>query len=55
MPTKRVLLADDNAVARSFVCQLFELQSDFEIAGEAENGPLNRQALLQRSGAALVI
>ena len=38
MPTKRVLLADDNAVVRSFVRQLFELQPDFEIAGEAENG-----------------
>ena len=38
MPTKRVLLVDDNAVVRSFVRQLFELQPDFEIAGEAENG-----------------
>ena len=38
MPTKRILLADDNAVVRSFVRQLFELQPDFEIAGEAENG-----------------
>ena len=38
IPTKRVLLADDNAVVRSFVRQLFELQPDFEIAGEAENG-----------------
>src|SRR6202140_4036570 len=38
MPTKRVLLVDDNAVVRSFVRQLFELQSDFEISGEAENG-----------------
>jgi DNA-binding NarL/FixJ family response regulator len=38
MPTKRVLLVDDNAVVRSFVRQLFELQLDFEIAGEAENG-----------------
>jgi DNA-binding NarL/FixJ family response regulator len=38
MPAKRVLLVDDNAVVRSFVRQLFELQSDFEISGEAENG-----------------
>jgi DNA-binding NarL/FixJ family response regulator len=38
MPTKRVLLVDDNAVVRSFVRQLFELQPDFEISGEAENG-----------------
>jgi DNA-binding NarL/FixJ family response regulator len=42
MPTKRVLLVDDNAVVRSFVRQLFEFQSDFEISGEAENG---REAL----------
>jgi DNA-binding NarL/FixJ family response regulator len=38
MPTKRVLVADDNAVVRSFVRQLFESQPDFEISGEAENG-----------------
>ena len=38
MPAKRGLLVDDNAVVRSFVRQLFELQSDFEISGEAENG-----------------
>ena len=38
MPTKRVLLVDDNSVVRSFVRQLFELQPDFEISGEAENG-----------------
>ena len=38
MPTKRVLLVDDNSVVRSLVRQLFELQPDFEISGEAENG-----------------
>ena len=38
MPTKRILLVDDNAVVRSFVRRLFESQSDFEISGEAENG-----------------
>ena len=38
MLTKRVLVADDNAVVRSFVRQLFESQPDFEISGEAENG-----------------
>ena len=38
MPTKRVLVADDNAVVRYFVRQLFESQPDFEISGEAENG-----------------
>lgn len=38
MPTKRLLLVDDNAVVRSFVRRLFESQPDFEISGEAENG-----------------
>jgi DNA-binding NarL/FixJ family response regulator len=38
MPAKRVLLVDDNAAVRSLVRQLFELQPDFEISGEAENG-----------------
>lgn len=38
MPTKRILLVDDNAVVRSFVRKLFESQSDFEISAEAENG-----------------
>jgi DNA-binding NarL/FixJ family response regulator len=38
MPTKRVLLVDDNSVVRSFVRQVFELEPDFEISGEAENG-----------------
>src|ERR1700693_5816391 len=38
LPKKRVLLADDNAVVRSFVRQLFESQPDVEISGEAENG-----------------
>jgi len=38
MPTKRVLLVDDNAVVRFFVRQLFESQPEFEISGEAENG-----------------
>ena len=38
MTTKRILLVDDNAVVRSLVRHLFELQSGFEISGEAENG-----------------
>ena len=38
MPSKRILLADDNRVVRSFLRRLFELQPDFEISGEAENG-----------------
>jgi DNA-binding NarL/FixJ family response regulator len=38
MPAKRIFIVDDNAVVRSLVRRLFESQSDFEIAGEAENG-----------------
>jgi YesN/AraC family two-component response regulator len=38
MPKKRVLLVDDNSAVRSLVRQLFELEPDFEIAGEADNG-----------------
>jgi two-component system, NarL family, nitrate/nitrite response regulator NarL len=38
MRKKRVLLVDDNSAVRSLVRQLFELEADFEIAGEAENG-----------------
>jgi two-component system nitrate/nitrite response regulator NarL len=35
---KRVLLVDDNPVVRSLVRHLIELEPDFEISGEAENG-----------------
>lgn len=38
MPKKRVLLVDDNPVVRSLVRHLIELEPDFEISGEAENG-----------------
>jgi len=38
MPKKRVLVVDDNCAVRSLVRQLFELEPDFEISGEAENG-----------------
>jgi DNA-binding NarL/FixJ family response regulator len=38
MPKKRVLLVDDNSAVRSLVRRLFELEPDFEISGEAENG-----------------
>ena len=38
MPTKLVLLVDDNAVVRFSVRRLFESQPEFEISGEAENG-----------------
>ena len=35
---RRVLVVDDNAAVRTLVRQLFVLEPDFEIAGEAENG-----------------
>ncbi len=35
---RRVLVVDDNAAVRTLVRQLFALEPDFEIAGEAENG-----------------
>jgi DNA-binding NarL/FixJ family response regulator len=38
MPKKRVLLVDDNSAVRSLVRRFFELEPDFEISGEAENG-----------------
>jgi two-component system nitrate/nitrite response regulator NarL len=38
MPKKRVLLVDDTPVVRSLVRHLIELEPDFEISGEAENG-----------------
>jgi DNA-binding NarL/FixJ family response regulator len=38
MTKKRVLLADDNAVARSMVRQLFDAHPDFEVVGAADNG-----------------
>jgi DNA-binding NarL/FixJ family response regulator len=38
MRNKRVLLVDDNPTVRSLVRKLFELEPDFEISGEAENG-----------------
>ena len=38
MRKKRVLIVDDNLTVRSMVRQVFELEPDFEISGEAENG-----------------
>jgi two-component system, NarL family, nitrate/nitrite response regulator NarL len=38
MRKKRVLIVDDNFAVRSMVRQVFELEPDFEISGEAENG-----------------
>src|SRR5882762_10311146 len=39
MSRKRVLVVDDNPLVRSMVRQVFELEPDFEVAGEAKNGP----------------
>src|SRR4051812_11422305 len=38
MSKKRILIVDDNSAVRSLVRQAFELEPDFEIAGQAENG-----------------
>ena len=38
MRKKRVLIVDDNFVVRSMVRQVFELEPEFEVSGEAENG-----------------
>jgi DNA-binding NarL/FixJ family response regulator len=38
MRKKRVLIVDDNFAVRSMVRQVFELESEFEVSGEAENG-----------------
>ena len=35
---KSVLIADDNALIRQGLCELFSREVDFEICGEAENG-----------------
>jgi two-component system chemotaxis response regulator CheY len=35
---KTVLIADDNAFIRQALCELFQLEADFEVSGEAENG-----------------
>ncbi len=38
MRIKRLLIVDDNAAVRCFLRKILELQSDFEVSGEAENG-----------------
>src|SRR6266536_4411929 len=35
---KSVLIADDNALIRQGLCELFSREADFEICGAAENG-----------------
>jgi DNA-binding NarL/FixJ family response regulator len=38
MLKNRILIVDDNAGVRTLVRRLFEVERDFEIVGEAENG-----------------
>jgi DNA-binding NarL/FixJ family response regulator len=38
MSKKRILIVDDNSAVRSLVRQAFELEPDFEVSGQAENG-----------------
>ena len=38
MRKKRILIVDDNFAVRSMVRQVFELEPEFEVSGEAENG-----------------
>ena len=35
---KSILIADDNALVRRGLCELFSREVDFEVCGEAENG-----------------
>jgi DNA-binding NarL/FixJ family response regulator len=35
---KRVLVADDNALIRRMLCELFEREEDYDICAEAANG-----------------
>jgi len=35
---KRVLVADDNALIRRMLCELFEREEDYDICSEAANG-----------------
>jgi DNA-binding NarL/FixJ family response regulator len=35
---KRILVADDNALIRRMLCQLFEREEDYDICAEAANG-----------------
>jgi DNA-binding NarL/FixJ family response regulator len=35
---KKILVADDNPLIRKMLCRIFEVQEDFELCAEAENG-----------------
>lgn len=36
--SKRILVADDNPLIRRMLCRLFEIEEDYDICAEAENG-----------------
>lgn len=38
MPSRSVLIVDDNSVIRQALCELFTREGDFDVCGEAENG-----------------
>jgi CheY-like chemotaxis protein len=35
---KKILVADDNPLIRKMLCRMFEIQEDYELCAEAENG-----------------
>ena len=35
---KRILVADDNPMIRKMICRLFEIEENYDIRAEAENG-----------------
>jgi DNA-binding NarL/FixJ family response regulator len=38
VPSRSVLIVDDNSVIRQALCELFTREGDFDVCGEAENG-----------------
>jgi DNA-binding NarL/FixJ family response regulator len=38
VPSRSVLIVDDNRVIRQALCELFTREGDFDVCGEAENG-----------------
>ena len=35
---KKILVADDSPLIRKMLCQMFEIQADYDLCAEAENG-----------------
>jgi CheY-like chemotaxis protein len=35
---KKILVADDNPLVRKMLCRMFEVQEDYDLCAEAENG-----------------